>query len=151
MPTPPHLRPAVAADAAALSALAVRSKGHWGYDAAFLERCRSELQVTAADIAAARVTVAERDGTPVGFSWLQDPADDDPACAELVALFVEPDAIGSGAGRALLRDALEAAGGRPVLVESDPNAVGFYAAQGARRVGSRISPSTGRELPLLRF
>jgi len=39
------IRPARAGEEAELTELAVRSKGHWGHDAAFLERARPELTV----------------------------------------------------------------------------------------------------------
>ena len=39
------VRAARAGEEAALTELAIRSKGHWGHDAAFLERARPELTV----------------------------------------------------------------------------------------------------------
>jgi GNAT superfamily N-acetyltransferase len=71
-----------AQEAAALSELALRSKGYRGYDAAFLEACRGEL----------------------------------------LMLFVDPPAIGSGVGRVLLDDALRYAsrlGWSALRIESD--------------------------------
>lgn len=44
----PVLRRARASDAAALSALALISKAHWGYDEAFMQACHDELTYTAA-------------------------------------------------------------------------------------------------------
>jgi N-acetylglutamate synthase-like GNAT family acetyltransferase len=144
------IRPARREEAEALTELAVRAKGHWGHDAAFLARARPELTVTPGDIERALVRVAERDGEVVGFSAI-DLALDPP---ELVALFVEPAAIGTGAGRALLARAREeaaAAGVAELAIESDPDAEGFYRAQGAVPAGERRSSSTGRVLPLLRI
>lgn len=37
------------------------------------------------------------------------------------------------------------------MIESDPDAEPFYLAQGAKRVGTRRSVSTRRELPLLQI
>ena len=77
-----------------------------------------------------------------------------PEAAELELLFVEPAAIGTGAGRALLRDALDRAreaGLDELTIESDPDAEPFYRAHGAEPVGTRVSSSTGRKLPLLRI
>jgi GNAT superfamily N-acetyltransferase len=139
-------------DAAALSALALRSKGHWGYDDAFLEACRAELTLTADQAAGARV-VRGADGAVCGFHLLAPGPDGRRRRGELLMLFVDPPAIGTGVGRALLDDALRYAARRgwsSLRIESDPDAEGFYLAHGARRVGTVPSGSVaGRELPLL--
>jgi GNAT superfamily N-acetyltransferase len=145
----PPLRAATAQDAPVLSELAVRSKGHWGYDDGFLARARPELTVRAEDIERLVVRVATgEDGNPLGFSAV----DVTSAPAELLALWVDPTAIGTGVGRALLRDALATAAGHGtggLLVESDPNAEPFFLHHGARRLGERRSATTKRLLPLL--
>jgi len=70
-------------------------------------------------------------------------------------LWVEPDAIGRGHGRALWEHAVATVrerGFRELRVQSDPHAEGFYRAMGAERIGSQ--PSTvipGRALPLPRL
>jgi len=142
------IRPARAGEEAELTELALRSKGHWGHDAAFLERARPELTVHPDQLERWIVRVAERHGAVVGFAAV------DPEARELEMLFVDPPAIGTGAGRALLRDALAAAreaGLDSLLIESDPDAEPFYRSQGAEPAGARTSWSTGRELPLLRI
>ncbi len=142
------IRAARPQDAPALSDLAVRSKGHWGYDAAFLERARPELEVTAEELGRLLAGVAEEDGRPVGF-YAVDARAGQP---ELLALFVEPAAIGSGLGKRLFEAAASAAreaGFARLTIESDPNAEAFYRSRGARRVGERTAKSTGRVLPLL--
>lgn len=144
------LRPAHVAEADALSALAVRSKAHWGYSSEFMAACRDELEVHVRDIAASRVTVAEGVGGILGFYWLGPVR---AGSCELEALFVEPAAIGQGVGRALLDAAARAAhaeGARSLTIQADPNAEAFYLRAGARRVGERASGSIpGRMLPLL--
>jgi N-acetylglutamate synthase-like GNAT family acetyltransferase len=138
-------------EAALLSDLALRSKGHWGYDAAFIEACRDDLTLTAEEIAATTVYVCEADGRVVGFYQLGDEDGD----AELANLFVEPAAIGGGVGKALWRHAVALARERgypAMVVQSDPYAEGFYRAMGMERVGE--TPSTvfaGRVLPQLRI
>lgn len=143
------IRPAAASEADELTALVLRSKAHWGYSSAFLARAASELAVSGEEIADAKVSVAEIDGRPVAVSVL-DLADP----PELVALFVEPDFIGRRIGHALLQHALEqaeSAGIESLLIESDPNAEPFYRAHGAIPIGHRTSPTTGRDLTLLRL
>jgi GNAT superfamily N-acetyltransferase len=149
-----RLRPGRATEAAVLSALALRSKGHWGYDQAFLEACRAELTLTREQ--AAEATVAEMGGGPAGFVLLAPPdpnGDAGERVGELAMLFVDPPLIGRGLGRLLLDVAVQAARARHwsrVRIESDPGAEGFYLAAGATRVGTVPSGSVaGRALPLL--
>jgi len=145
------IRPARPDEASSLSALALRSKAHWGYDEAFLEACREELTIRAEDLAPRRVTVLERDGALGGFYGLENAGPD----GELWWLFVDPPAIGTGAGRLLFEHAVATArdlGWRTMRIESDPGAEAFYRAMGARRTGETPSQSIpGRSLPLLEF
>jgi predicted N-acetyltransferase YhbS len=68
-------------------------------------------------------------------------------------LWVDPPAIGTGIGARLWTHMLEQArrlGYRAVRITSEPNAEGFYARMGARRIGSVESRVVkGRMLPLM--
>src|SRR4051794_7848822 len=88
------IRRATAHEATLLTELALRSKGHWDYDTAFLEDCRIDLTVTTDYITTRPVFVLEEKGKVVGFYSLERQADD--GDVELMHLFVEPDAIGAG-------------------------------------------------------
>jgi predicted N-acetyltransferase YhbS len=70
-------------------------------------------------------------------------------------MFVEPDAMGEGVGRALWQHAVATARalGHPALiVVADPNAEGFYRRMGAQPAGARPSElDPARLLPVLRF
>lgn len=149
MTGPAEIRDAVPGEAAALSALALRSKAHWGYDAAFLEACRDELTLRDDELAARRVLVAELDGAVAGFGTLEG----EPPYGELGMLFVEPTAIGRGVGGALLAALVAQArstGFTRLAIDADPNAEAFYLAHGAVRVGAVASGSVpGRVLPQL--
>jgi len=148
-----RLRVPCANDAEQLSALGVRSKAFWGYDAAFMAACRDELTVTPADLADPRNIwrLAEVDGRLAGYFGVV-PCGEDGSC-EIEALFVEPGDIGSGLGRTLFNALVKLArsfGYRRLIVQSDPNALGFYEAMGAVKIGQRASGSVpGRSLPLL--
>ncbi|MET8910816.1 GNAT family N-acetyltransferase [Micromonospora sp. NPDC004551] len=146
----PRIRPARPDEAAELTELALRSKAHWGYDAEFLARCRAELTLTPETVADHPVAVAERNGRPVGLAALAG----DPPDVELAMLFVDPPAIGTGTGRALFDHAAATArslGARVLWIEADPGAEPFYRHVGATPAGTSVSPSTGRELPRLRY
>ena len=140
------IRPAAPEEASSLSDLALRSKAHWGYDAEFLESCREELTLTDAELDIRRTTVAERDGSVVGFTTLEG----EPPQGVLGMMFVEPDAIGQGIGRLLFSHAVEtarASGFTRFTIDADPNAEPFYQAMGgilASRVPSGSIP--GRTL-----
>ncbi|MDX1500195.1 MAG: GNAT family N-acetyltransferase [Woeseiaceae bacterium] len=134
-----------------MSALARRSKAHWGYPPEFLEACTEELTIDQARLADGNYPcfVAEHAGTVLGFYALDRISD---SLVELDALFVEPANIRSGIGRALVRHAVaeaRALGARRLVIQGDPNAAGFYTAMGARPCGERESASIpGRMLPL---
>lgn len=145
------LRPAREDEADALSRLALASKAHWGYDAAFLAACRDALRVTAGDIARFPHVVAEREGTVVGFSSLCP----GPEGWHLDKLFVSPTCTRQGVGVRLWQHTLaeaRAADAPFLLIVSDLHAEGFYRAMGAERVGETPSEaSPDRRLPLMRY
>ena len=146
------IRRAHPAEAGVLSALALRSKAHWGYDDDFLAACRDDLTLTADDIETSTVYVCDGADAPAGFYRLLL---QDDGVAELDALFVEPAAIGKGVGKCLWQHALDTAanlGCSEIVLQCDPQAEGFYLAMGAKRAGeleSTVMP--GRLLPLMRF
>jgi len=134
-----------------LTDLSLRLKAVWGYDAAFLARCRAVMTVKARNIQNHPHYVAEFDGRIAGFYGLEPETEG----IALDYLFVETNLVGCGVGRALWRHAVDTARGlgHPALiVVSDPNAEGFYLKMGCRRIGTRPSElENGRQLPLLRL
>ena len=144
------LRRAVPGEARPLTALVLRSKAVWGYDAQFMRRAAAELVVSEQDIAQRDVFVAQVGDALAGVAGIDHAAEP----PELDLLFVDPSHKGTGVGRALLRHTLAAARARgltELAIVSDPYAESFYLSQGAVREGTQRSPSTGRELPLLRI
>jgi GNAT superfamily N-acetyltransferase len=143
------IRPALTDEADLLTAVVWRSKAYWGYDAAFMAWARPQMVITADDVAAGGVYAALLDERIVGVlrlttrgevGWLED-------------LFVEPDCMGRGIGRALFAfivDAARAAGLTRLEFESDPNAEGFYLALGAVRIGT-VENRPGRHVPIMMY
>jgi GNAT superfamily N-acetyltransferase len=136
--------------AGALTEIAFAAKRHWGYPERWMKNWRDVLTVTSEFIASHKTYAATIAGHMVGFYALQL-AD---GTLHLQHLWVLPDAMGRGIGRALFRHALERAralGFQQLEVESDPNAEGFYERMGARRVGTvvREGERQRRELPIL--
>lgn len=133
-----------------LTRIAIAAKSHWGYPSAWLEAWRPSLTITPEFIEAHEVYRAVQAGITVGFIALSFQAQ----TAAIEHLWVLPEAMGSGVGRALFRHAVERAralGARRLQVESDPNAERFYQKMGARRCGERLTNILGeaRSLPLL--
>jgi GNAT superfamily N-acetyltransferase len=129
-----RIRTACPEDAAALSDLVFRAKAFWGYPKEWMEEWRDELRVTSEYVAQNRVVVAEVDHTLLAFYGLEFRADH----AYLQHLWVDPGRIGFGVGRKLLAMACGDArknGYRVIELVADPNAEGFYARQGAVRIG----------------
>ncbi|MEV7169658.1 GNAT family N-acetyltransferase [Streptomyces sp. NPDC093224] len=146
-----EVRAARAAEAEALTALVMRSKAHWGYDAAHLAAVAPELLIRPEEVATRRILVAEDARGLLGVASLEGSA----PRSRLGLLFVEPSAIGQGVGRLLYREVLRRAvelGVRHLVIDSDPHAAGFYRAMGA--VAAPSGPDTGLPAPappLVRF
>lgn len=143
------LREARPGDAALLTALAMRSKASWGYEADFMDACQAELTITEARIGRETMRVAEWRGELAGFASLVVEGE----TAELVDLFVEPAYFGRGVARCLLDDVMATArrlGAVRLRVEADPNAAPTYRRFGFHCVGEVPSGSIpGRALPLM--
>lgn len=142
------VRPAQAGEAEILTALCVRSKAHWGYDATFMRLSKASLAVSDADIASGRVLVAAGGGLVLGMARVEPDG-------ELGMMFVDPPAMSRGAGRALFAAAIALArrlGAQRMPILADPNAAPFYERMGARFVAQAPSDAIpGRTLPLYEY
>ena len=148
-----RIRPARPDEVEALSNLCRRSKAHWGYDSDFMRRADISLNVTPQELAQGSVLVCEDDNAVTGVISVVPMAEQ--GVFDLMHLFVEPRAIGSGIGRALFDAALplmRERGGKKLLILSDPNAAEFYRRMGAIDIGEAPSDAIPeRLLPLLAF
>ncbi|MGO1118929.1 GNAT family N-acetyltransferase [Rhodovibrionaceae bacterium A322] len=126
------VRKAVLDDLPALKELAVLSKAHWGYDAAFMAACEEELGVSPDELAQDLVMVADplTGEAPLGFGCLGAL---EPGLGEIWNLFVHPDAMGKGVGRALLEVLVGQAKDQQMTrlqLDADPYARPFYERMG---------------------
>ena len=146
-----EIRRALPSEAAKLSALALRSKALWGYNAAFMEACRSPLTVDPAAIEKCPFYILDEGGVITGFYGLSG----QPPRGEIEFLFVEPESVRSGRGQRLARHFLALArslGFEELDVSADPSAEGFYVAMGAVRIAEVPSDAIpNRLIPRLRF
>lgn len=130
------IRAALPGEAALLSDLALRSKGHWPYERQLLQAYRDELEVFEADIAAGSIYVGTSENTIVGFYGLSS----EPQKQRLYFLFVEPSQMGLGYGKSLWLDAISVArqrGWNSLSFYADSFAVkAFYQYQNCKPIGS---------------
>jgi GNAT superfamily N-acetyltransferase len=145
-----EIQKATPGDAEALSGISFAAKRYWGYPEQWMERWQESLTITPDFIRANEVYAARLDEEVVGFYALGGRG----RRIELEHLWVSPDHIGTGVGRALFDHAVcrAASLGAEILgIEADPNAEGFYRRMGARRVGETSYPidNERRVLPLL--
>lgn len=144
------IRPARLDELDALTDLMHRSKAHWGYDEDFMQAARAVLVLTPKDIETGELRVFDSDG-PQGLCKLVVREDG----ADLDKLFVAPEAMGKGVGRALVDWAIDQArakGAKTMKIEADPDAVPFYERMGARVIGGVPSEAiAGRTLPLMQI
>ena len=143
-----EIRRAGAADAEALTHLAHAAKRHWRYPEEWIALWRRDLTVPPEFIERYPVHCATEAATVVGFYALGFAAAD----CELEHFWVAPARMGTGVGRRLFahaRDLARGIGAPRLGISADPNAEGFYARLGARRIGDVPSTPAGRTLPRL--
>ena len=137
-------------DAEALTRISFAAKRYWGYPERWIVQWKEALTITPDFIRGHEVYAATLDTKIVGFYALAGQGRE----IELEHLWVSPDHIGTGVGRALFDHAVRKAaflGAETVNIEAEPNAEGFYRRMGATRVGENVYEIEGkkRELPLL--
>jgi predicted N-acetyltransferase YhbS len=149
-----RIRSARREESAALTALCIRSKAHWGYDADFMRSSAIALTITPSMIDEGRVLVAEdQHANLVGVAAVEKM--DSEGKFDLARLFVQPSAIRSGIGRTLFQAVVrlvEIEGGTRLSILSDPFAEPFYERLGAVKTGEAPSDAIpDRLLPLLEY
>jgi len=141
---------AVPTDAARLTEIALAAKRHWGYPESWMARWTAGMTITPDFITRNEVYLAALDGEVVAFYGLIPSKPK----AILEHLWVLPAFMGKGLGQGLFAHALSRCrelGIARLEIESEPNALGFYARMGARKVSERVYELDGqtRVLPIL--
>lgn len=146
------IRRALPGDAETLTALTIRSKAHWGYSQAFMQKAMMYLNVSVEHIETESIFVLETGGQIVGYYQLHERS---PGVMWMESLFIAPEMIGKGCGARLMHHAIDLAAGlgyRRLEWESDPHAEGFYTRFGAIVTGMKESGiEKGRMLPQMRL
>jgi GNAT superfamily N-acetyltransferase len=133
-----------------LTQIALAAKAHWGYPERWMEIWKPQLTFRPQYFIDNEGWAAMIDKTPIGFYTLEERNGN----AWLENLWVLPEYIGKGVGKALFLHAAELSrqrGARILQLEADPNAAGFYEKMGMHKIGERHSEVDGqpRVLPIL--
>jgi GNAT superfamily N-acetyltransferase len=137
-----NIRPALFSEADVLAKVAWRAKALWGYPEDVMEQWRDELSPTETSILTLPTFVVELDGVVAG--WCQIGINGAPV--ELDHLWVDPDFVRRGFGRALIAAACDLLRSHKVgilAIDADPNAESFYLHCGAVRTGQIPAPIPG--------
>ncbi|SRR5581483_3012596 len=139
-------------DAATLTAIAHAAKRHWNYPEKWIKHWQADLTITPEFIADNEVFVAMIDDEIAGCCALVV----SDSLAEIEHMWIKPECMGAGVGRALLEQARDrglALGFSTLELSADPNAEGFYLRMGAVRIGEVSADIAGqaRALPRMKI
>ncbi|HVS21211.1 MAG TPA: GNAT family N-acetyltransferase [Pyrinomonadaceae bacterium] len=145
-----RIRRAQPNEAGALTDIAHAAKRFWGYPENWIQHWKNDLTITPDFITENEMYVAVIDEEIAGCCALvlQD------SLAELEHMWIRPEHMGTGIGRALFQQMVERATNLKATdleISSDPNAEGFYERMGAKRIGEVKSEIEGQPRVLPRM
>ena len=147
-----EIRRANPEEADTLTEIAHAAKRHWNYPESWIRQWQTDLTITREFIATNEVFAATINGEIVGCCALVLTD----SLAEIEHMWIRPEQMGSGVGRALFEHARARAverGANALELSADPYAEGFYARMGAKRIGESPADMGGgpRVLPRMRI
>jgi N-acetylglutamate synthase-like GNAT family acetyltransferase len=147
-----EIRRATPDESEALTALAHAAKRHWNYPQDWIDYWKSDLTLTPEFIANNEVFVALVDDDVIAGCCALVPGDH---TAELEHMWIYPQQMGKGVGRALFEHTVRRAGElgfSELELSADPHAEAFYERMGAKRIGNIPADMFGqaRVLPRMR-
>ena len=145
-----QIRRATLDEAAVLTEIAHAAKRHWGYPENWIEHWKDDLTITPEFIANCEMYVAVIGEEIAGCCALVL----GDSQAELEHMWIRPQHIGAGLGKALFVHVMQRAAtlnATAVELSADPNAEGFYKHMGATRIGEVRSEIEGQPRALPRM
>lgn len=131
-----------------LSDIAKKSKAYWNYPQDWLELWEEDLTISEEYIQNHNVFHLETEGEIAGFYSFY-PEDTN---ARLEHFFIHPNYIGKNIGKILITDFFEKikdSNFEKIILDADPNAVGFYKKFGFETVNMKPTKIAGRFLPVM--
>jgi N-acetylglutamate synthase-like GNAT family acetyltransferase len=138
-----EIRRAKPEEADILTEIAHAAKRHWGYPENWIQHWKADLTITPEFINDNEMYVAMNGAEIVGCCAIAF----NESLAELEHMWIRPEQMGTGVGRALFLHVKERASNLkiPALeLSADPNAEGFYERMGATRIGEVRSEIDGQ-------
>jgi N-acetylglutamate synthase-like GNAT family acetyltransferase len=145
-----QIRRATSDEAAVLTEIAHAAKRHWGYPENWIEHWKDDLTITPDFITTHEMYVAVAGEEIAGCCALVLSG----SLAELEHMWIRPEHMGNGVGRALFKQVVARAkslDARAVELSADPNAEGFYRRMGAKSIGEVRSEIEGQPRVLPRM
>ena len=147
-----EIRRANPEEADTLTEIAHAAKRHWNYPESWIQQWQRDLTITREFITTHEVFAATINGEIAGCCALLVTD----SLAEIEHMWIRPEQMGGGVGRALFEHATARAverGANVLELSADPYAEGFYARMGAKRIGEIPADMDGqmRVLPRMRI
>lgn len=146
------VRRATHSDLQAINEVMRLSKGHWGYDAAFMDAFMEKFSVNEDYLAQNTVRVFCQESALIGFFSFIVHSDH---TFELDLFFLHPKQIGKGIGKVMWQECCRVAkdlGAKEFTLWADPQSEPFYAKMGCEKIGVKKSPfMPDRYPPVMRY
>jgi len=144
-----NIRRAKTCDSEILTNIAIKSEAYWGYDSDFMENFKTAYKVTEEFISNNPTFVIQEDENILGFYGVLIAENE----TSLEYLFIEPNSIGKGYGKALwnhMVNTCKKLNIKELVIVSGPQAKEFYTRLGAVPAGEVESlVIKGRKVPRL--
>lgn len=141
---------AIPEDHTLLTVITKKSKAFWGYDEQQMERWNDLLTITSDYILKNETYKLLLENEIIGYYSLLKI---DPQTLKIDNLFISPEFIGKGLGKKLMADVFEKAklnNYTSVVLDSDPNAEGFYSHLGFIKIDQVKTSVKNRFLPVMK-
>ncbi len=136
-------------DSVELSNLTFKSKAHWGYSKAQMEKWREDLEVSKEYIRNNEVFLV-KDGSQIAGYYSYSKVSD--STVKLDNIFIHPDHIGRGLGSMLMNDFIARINKLQVAtitLDAEPHAEQFYERFGFKSIAQLKSSIPNRYLPVM--
>ena len=130
-----------------LNEISLESKAFWGYPEDWLNSWEDELTINQTHIENHQTFKLVHEDCTIGFCVIEQHGDE----CHISHMWVIPKYIGWGFGKVLLEESIKRGVHSPckIMVESDPNAEGFYKKYGFHTIDQVESYPKGRYLPVM--